>query len=111
MRAAQPIRLILIAVFLAAACWGQVSINANATLDGASVGTAYSASLAPAGGTSPYNFSVVSGSLPAGLTLSTAGILSGTPASGAQGIATFTAMVRDAAGASAVKAFTIPVSA
>ena len=41
--------------------------------------SAYSASLNPAsGGTSPYSYAISSGSLPAGITLSTAGALSGT---------------------------------
>jgi hypothetical protein len=94
---------------LPAACFGQVSINANNALDGASVGTAYSTNLFPAGGTPPYTFSVISGSLPAGLSLSSGGILSGTPTTA--GLATFTAMVRDSGTASATKDFTLAVSA
>lgn len=42
-------------------------------------GAAYSATLSAAGGTAPYSWSVKSGSLPAGLSLSTAGAISGTP--------------------------------
>ncbi len=49
------------------------------TLAHATVASAYSASLNPAsGGTSPYSYAISSGSLPAGITLSTAGALSGT---------------------------------
>jgi hypothetical protein len=44
------------------------------------VGTAYSVTLAGSGGISPYTWTVASGStLPAGLSLSTAGVISGTP--------------------------------
>ena len=44
----------------------------------ATVGTAYSSQLTASGGTAPYSFSVVAGSLPAGLTLSSGGLISGT---------------------------------
>ena len=45
------------------------------------VGTAYSATLAATGGTTPYTWTLSSGSLPAGLALnSSTGVLSGTPA-------------------------------
>jgi hypothetical protein len=43
------------------------------------VGIAYSQSFTAAGGTAPYTFALTSGTLPAGLTLSTAGLVSGTP--------------------------------
>ena len=54
-----------------------------ATLPSAQVGVAYSQTITASGGTSPYhNFSVTAGSLPAGLTLSSSGVLSGTPTAG-----------------------------
>jgi hypothetical protein len=43
------------------------------------VGTAYSQTITASGGTAPYTFAVVSGTLPAGVVMSTAGVLSGTP--------------------------------
>jgi Putative Ig domain len=50
------------------------------TLPNATLNAAYSATLAAAGGVTPYAFSLVSGSsLPTGLTLSSAGAISGTP--------------------------------
>lgn len=50
------------------------------------VGTAYNQTLIGSGGSGPYNFTVTGGSLPSGLSLSTGGVLSGTPsASGAYG--------------------------
>jgi hypothetical protein len=50
------------------------------TLPNATLNTAYSATLAASGGVTPYTFSLAnSTSLPAGLTLSSAGVISGTP--------------------------------
>src|SRR5207245_444684 len=49
------------------------------TLPGATVGAAYSATLTASGGTAPYTWTLASGSLPAGLTLSSSGVISGTP--------------------------------
>ena len=43
------------------------------------MGVTYSQQLAVSGGAAPITFSVAAGSLPAGLTLSGAGLLSGTP--------------------------------
>ncbi|HLJ47001.1 MAG TPA: putative Ig domain-containing protein [Bryobacteraceae bacterium] len=97
-------------LFLAtAACLSaQVSINANSTLDGAAVGQTYSVSLAPAGGTSPYTFSITSGAIPGGMSLSPGGVLSGQPS--AAGTFSFTVMAVDANNASAIKSFNLTVS-
>ena len=62
-------------------------------------GTAYSATLSATGGTAPYNWTVKSGSLPAGLSLSAAGAISGTPT--AAGASTFVALVTDSKSGSA----------
>jgi hypothetical protein len=53
-----------------------------ASLTAAQVGTAYTATLTAAGGTGPYTFAIASGALPAGLTLTPDGTLSGTPTAG-----------------------------
>lgn len=50
-----------------------------ATLPNAEVGMPYSQNISASGGTSPYTFAVTTGSLPSGLTLSSGGLLSGTP--------------------------------
>jgi large repetitive protein len=43
------------------------------------VGVGYSVQFTVTGGTPPYNFTILTGSLPAGITLSSTGLLSGTP--------------------------------
>jgi hypothetical protein len=55
------------------------SLSITASLSNGAVGTPYSQTLKAVGGTGIYTWSVVSGSLPAGLTLSSGGVLSGTP--------------------------------
>ncbi len=66
------------------------------TLPAGSVGAAYSATLTAAGGTSPYTWSITTGTLPAGLTLNAStGTIAGTPT--AAGTSTFTVQVRDSA--------------
>lgn len=42
-------------------------------------GRAYSMTLSASGGSAPYSYAITSGTLPVGLTLNTAGVLSGTP--------------------------------
>jgi hypothetical protein len=76
-------------------------------LPGGTVGTPYSQLLAATGGTGAYRWSISSGSLPPGLSLTAAGVLSGAPA--APGVFTFQVQVTDAASASALKSFTVTV--
>jgi len=72
------------------------SITTTSLANG-TVGTAYSASLAATGGAGTLAWSLASGSsLPAGLSLSNAGAISGTPT--ASGKTTFTVKVTDASG-------------
>lgn len=67
------------------------------TLPNGQTGTAYSQTLSASGAASPYAFDVASGTLPAGLTLSSAGLLFGTPTTSTT--VTFTARATDATGA------------
>lgn len=73
---------------------------------------AYQVTLLPESGTSPYTFALKTGStLPTGLTLSSAGLLSGTVASTVTaGNYTFTAQVTDAKSNVATKLFTLNVA-
>lgn len=67
-----------------------VTIN-PASLPGGSVAAAYSQTLTASGGTSPYSYAVTAGALPSGLTLSSGGVLSGTPTAGGTFAVTITA--------------------
>jgi hypothetical protein len=73
------------------------------------VGFYYNKSLAAANGATPYSWSIASGTLPAGLTLSTAGIISGTPTS--TGTKSVTFRVTDAGGKTATKTLSITINA
>ena len=55
----------------------------TSTLPEASAGSAYGATLEATGGRPPYRWEVTEGRLPAGLALSSAGVVSGTPTGGA----------------------------
>jgi hypothetical protein len=68
----------------------------------------YSQKLVAAGGTSPYRWSLAAGSLPSGLTLTTAGEISG--AASLAGDATFTVKVTDANNATASQPLSIHVA-
>jgi len=78
-------------------------------LPNASQVQAYSATLAATGGTPPYSWAIISGSLPPGLTLnSSTGVISGTP-TGA-GTYSFTVQVTDATSATATASLSITVA-
>jgi trimeric autotransporter adhesin len=69
-------------------------ITTASPLPQATIGTPYSVTLAATGGNGgPYTWTLASGTLPAGLTLSPGGVISGTPS--AAGTATFTVSVGD----------------
>ncbi len=72
------------------------------------VGVPYTTSLTAAGGVTPYTWSIASGSLPAGLSISpTTGAISGTPT--APGTSNFTVQVEDSTNAVATAAASITV--
>ncbi|HZI51512.1 MAG TPA: putative Ig domain-containing protein [Terriglobia bacterium] len=56
-----------------------LSITTSSPLPPGATGNAYSQNLAVTGGTAPYSWSIASGALPTGLTLSSSGALIGTP--------------------------------
>ena len=67
----------------------------TATLAAGKVGTAYSATLAGSGGIPPYTWTMTAGTLPAGLKLSTAGAITGTPTAAGAGTAAVTFKLTD----------------
>jgi uncharacterized repeat protein (TIGR03803 family) len=81
-----------------------------ATLGQAGAGNAFSQVFAATGGVTPYTWTVASGTLPKGLTLSSAGVLSGTPQQYGPG-SPFTIQVSDAEtpAQTAAASFTLPV--
>jgi len=78
---AKPFALAVGILLYCAAIKGQISplVVATTSLPDATAGRPYSFTLTALGGTVPYNWSS-GGPLPAGLSLSRAGVLSGTPA-------------------------------
>lgn len=76
----------------------------------ATVGAAYSKTLTAGGGVAPYTWAVASGTLPSGLTLSSAtGVISGTPT--VDGSTSFVVRVTDATSATATRTFSISTGA
>lgn len=78
------------------------------SLPAATLGVAFNQAISGSGGTAPYSFGVTAGSLPAGLTLTAAGVLAGTPT--AAGTATFTLRATDALGCFVERTFTVTVA-
>jgi hypothetical protein len=78
-------------------------------IPGATIAVAYNQALSGVGGTAPYVFNLASGTLPNGLSLSAAGVISGTPT--LVGTFNFVVRVTDADGCTGTQAYTIIVSA
>lgn len=83
-------------------------ITTAGTLTGGAVKETYRQVLQATDGAKPYRWTVVSGQLPAGLKLSSAGVISGKPTTG--GGAPFTVQVTDARKGVAQQTFTLPVN-
>lgn len=89
-----------------------LTIASSPTLPQATVKAAYQATLATSGGTGPFTWKVSSGSLPSGLTLSSAGVISGTLSSSVvQGSYSFTIQATDSGNATASATFSLGVYA
>ena len=74
------------------------------------IGTLYTGSPNPTGGTAPFSWAVDSGALPAGISLDTiTGLLTGIPT--AQGVSNFTLKITDAAGQVVRQPFSIAITA
>ncbi|HVK50209.1 MAG TPA: putative Ig domain-containing protein [Pseudoxanthomonas sp.] len=83
-------------------------VIAPATLPGGSRGAFYNESLNSTGGFAPYSYSLVSGDLPVGMSLSSAGTLLGTPAT--TGSYTFNIRSTDVEGYSVTQAYTVVIA-
>jgi hypothetical protein len=81
---------------------------APATLPNGTVGVPSSQTITGSGGTAPFSFGVTAGTLPAGVTLTPAGTLSGTPTTA--GTATFTIRGTDVNGFFAERPFTMAIA-
>jgi hypothetical protein len=88
------------------AATGSLTISPS-TLPAGTINQPYSQSFVASGGESPYAFRIVQGSLLGGLTLSTAGVLSGTPA--VSGTSTFSVAVTDPRGLYGEQTFELDV--
>src|SRR5262249_35479660 len=84
------------------------SITTVSPLASGVIGVAYSTTLTAAGGTTPYTWSITSGALPSGVTMSNAGVISGSPS--VSGTFNFTVKVQDVNGATDSKAFQMTVN-
>jgi len=73
-------------------------------LTAGTVGTPYSVALAASGGISPYTWTITSGTLPACLTMNSAGVISGTPNAACAGTTNLTFKVTDSGTATALSA-------
>jgi hypothetical protein len=79
------------------------------SLPSGTVGTAYGQTIIASGGTAPYSYAVTGGTLPNGLTLTSAGVLSGTPT--ANGSFSFTVTATSATSAAGARSYTITIGA
>jgi len=96
------------AATLAVTAASSVQITTTSLPNG-QVQTAYSATLQATGGTTPYTWSLSSGSLPAGLTMAAgSGAISGTPSTA--GTSSFTMQVADSASGKASAGFSITIT-
>ncbi len=88
---------------------GAITFTTTSPLAGGTVGDAYGpVTIVVAGATGATTFSILTGSLPAGLTMSTAGVISGTPTT--VGTSNFTIRVIDSLNDSATQAYAITIT-
>jgi hypothetical protein len=83
-------------------------VPVGSALNGGLTGTSYSETITAQGGTSPYTFALTSGALPTGTTMSSSGVISGTPS--VASTFSFTVTVTDSLGFTGSQGFTIIVS-
>ncbi|MEP7337594.1 MAG: putative Ig domain-containing protein, partial [Acidobacteriota bacterium] len=79
-----------------------------ATLPNGTVGTGYNQTITASGGAPAYSFTLVSGTLPTGLSLTTGGSLSGTPSAGST--FSFTVKANDQNGCTGMQAYSVTIN-
>ncbi len=84
-----------------------ITVNPT-TLSSGTVGVMYNKTITATGGSAPYTFVVMNGTIPPGLALSTGGSLSGTPT--AAGSFTFVIMASDNFGCGGKRNYTVSIS-
>ncbi|GEP41833.1 Ig domain-containing protein [Brevifollis gellanilyticus] len=82
-------------------------ITTASPLPGSLVNVPYEVDFAATGGTGPFTWTVINGTLPAGLTFSNVGVLSGLVSPAAAGTRTFTVQITDANQFTATKEMTV----
>lgn len=87
----------------------QPVIKTGSPLTPGVVGEEFSKQLSKSGGISPYTWTIQTGTLPAGLTMDTAGLIAGTPT--AAGVSTFTVKLTDGRSVVATKDFSLKILA
>jgi hypothetical protein len=87
---------------------GPLAISTPSPLPGGTESVAYSTQISATGGTTPYTFAATAGTLPAGLSMSSTGLITGTPTTA--GTSTFSIRVTDALSVTATKSFTLIVT-
>jgi len=99
--------------FLAALPGPPLSLTFSSSQGGTSLSSAHGSSvnitLSASGGTAPYAWAIIGGSLPVGITLSSSGVLSGS--STQMGSHSITVQVTDATGGSATQSYTLVIEA
>lgn len=85
-----------------------LAITSSSPLPAGTGGQPYSQTLSASGGTPPVNWSIASGALPSGLTLTAAGLLSGTPPAASS--SAFTVQASDSAGQVVTRQMTLSIA-
>ncbi len=83
------------------------NITTASPLPDGAIATPYWQMLAATGGTTPYQWALITGTLPGGITLNAAGVISGTPTN--SGTFSFTVQLTDYPGLTTTKAFAVSI--
>jgi hypothetical protein len=107
--AADPARSATVPVKVQVPSAASALIIENNVMSLATVGSPFGGNLVASGGQTPYSWTIVSGTLPPGLTLASGGALTGTPTQ--PGTFTFVAQAGDSINQHATQSYSLPVAA